>query len=136
VRLLDQMKARARELTRELHALYLACRDPRTPWYARVLAAIVLGYAFSPIDLIPDFIPIFGYLDDLVLLPLGIWTLLRLIPGDVMRECRQRAGDDQARRTPASRVAAAVIVLVWLALLACAAWAAWQRWGSEWLAHG
>jgi uncharacterized membrane protein YkvA (DUF1232 family) len=128
MRLLERMKARARELTRELHALYLACRDPRTPWYARVVAVIVLGYALSPIDLIPDFIPVLGYLDDLVLLPLGIWALLRMIPDDVMSECRERAGDARAQRTTASRVAAAVIALVWLALAAWAAWAAWTAW--------
>ena len=83
-------KRRAAEfVTRELYALYLACKDPRVPWYAKLLAVGVAAYAFSPIDLIPDFIPVLGYLDDLILVPLGIYLVLKLIPDEVMSECRQ-----------------------------------------------
>ena len=90
-RFIQVWKQRARALQREVHAVYLAMRDPRTPWYARLLAGAVVAYAFSPIDLIPDPIPVLGYLDDLLLVPLGIVLVLRLIPAEVMQECRQRA---------------------------------------------
>lgn len=111
-------RQRARSLKTETHAVYLACRDPRTPWYGRVLAACVVGYAFSPIDLIPDFVPILGYLDDLVLIPLGIALLLRIIPSEVMGECRERAAIVMADGKPQNWIAAAVIVAIWLGLAA------------------
>ena len=82
-------KDRAKTLKRETFTLYLACRHPRVPWYAKLLALIVVAYALSPIDLIPDFIPVLGYLDDLVLIPLGLMLVIRLIPADVLAECRQ-----------------------------------------------
>lgn len=88
---LKRLKGWARRLKTELFALYLACRDPRVPWYVRILAICVVGYAFSPIDLIPDPIPILGHLDDLIIVPAGIWLTVKLIPVDVLRECRQRA---------------------------------------------
>ena len=94
-------------------ALYLAYRDPRTPWIARLVAALVIGYALSPLDLIPDFIPVLGYLDDLVLLPLGIALALRLIPPAVLAEARAEARRTDAR-LPVSRGAAAIIVMIWL----------------------
>ena len=109
-------KARARQLQAEVYALYLASRDPRVPWYAKAVAACVVGYALSPIDLIPDFIPVLGYLDDLVLIPLGIALALRMIPAAVMVECRARARAELADGKPVSRVAAAVIVAIWLGL--------------------
>lgn len=108
-------RERARALKTELHALYLAYRDPRTPWYAKLFAAGVLAYAFSPLDLIPDPIPVLGQLDDLVLVPLGIALALRMIPPAVMADCRARAGE-AARARPTSRVAAAVVVGLWLLL--------------------
>ena len=114
--ILVNWKARARRLKTEVYALYLAYRDPRVPWYAKVLAACVIGYAFSPIDLIPDFIPVLGYLDDLVLIPLGIALTLRLIPAEVMVECRERAHAELADGKPVSRAAAAVIVTIWVGL--------------------
>jgi uncharacterized membrane protein YkvA (DUF1232 family) len=113
-------KARARQLQAEVYALYLAYRDPRVPWYAKVLAACVVGYAFSPIDLIPDFIPVLGYLDDLVLIPLGVALALRMTPPEVMVECRERARSELAAGMPVSRAAAAVIVAIWLGLAALA----------------
>jgi uncharacterized membrane protein YkvA (DUF1232 family) len=111
---------------REAFALYLACGDPRTPWGARVLAGVVVAYAFSPIDLIPDFIPILGYLDDLVLVPLGILAVRRLVPAAVMAECRVRA-ETELLAKPVSRRAAVVIVLLWLLAAAWVGWAVW-RW--------
>jgi uncharacterized membrane protein YkvA (DUF1232 family) len=109
----------ARALKRETLALYFAARDPRTPWSAKLLAGFVVAYALSPIDLIPDFIPVLGYLDDLVLLPAGIWLALRFVPPQVLAEARRRA-DEQSDR-PVSRVAAFVIVAIWLACALAAA---------------
>ena len=124
-------KARARALKRDTYALYLACRDPRVPWYAKALAAAVVAYALSPIDLIPDFIPVLGYLDDLLLVPLGLALALRLIPAPVMAECRREAAARLAagsgRRTAgsarrsSSRVAAAGGLAAWLVLRATGA---------------
>ncbi len=118
--LIDNWKQQAKHLKREAYALYLACRDPRVPWYARFLTACVVGYAFSPIDLIPDFIPILGYLDDLILVPLGIAAVLRIIPPVVMQECRSRAEELMKAGKPVSRVAGVVIIVIWLIWLVCA----------------
>lgn len=116
------LRAWARSIKRDLVAVYHAARDPRTPRAARVLAAIVLAYALSPIDLIPDAIPVLGLLDDAILVPLGLLLVIRLIPPDVMAEHRARAGDE---RLPRSRTAAAVIIGLWAASLAVgAAWLA------------
>ena len=93
-------------------------RDPRTPWYAKLCAACVVAYAFSPIDLIPDFIPVLGYLDDVIVVPLGIVLALKLIPADVMAECRARAEANRPASKPRDYVGAAVIVLIWLAAAA------------------
>jgi uncharacterized membrane protein YkvA (DUF1232 family) len=110
-------RKRASHLKAETYALVLAYRDPRTPWYAKVWAALVVGYAFSPVDLIPDFIPVLGYLDDLVLIPLGVALALRMIPPDVMAESRAHAAEVIAGGRPVSRAAAAVIILIWIALV-------------------
>jgi uncharacterized membrane protein YkvA (DUF1232 family) len=118
---LARWKMRARQLQAEVYALYLASRDPRVPWYAKAVAVCVVGYALSPIDLIPDFIPVLGYLDDLVLVPLGIALALRLIPSAVMVECRERARAELANGQPVGRAAAAVIVVLWLGLAALVA---------------
>ena len=104
----------ARRVKVEVYALYLAYRDPRVPWYARVFAACVVGYAFSPIDLIPDPIPVLGLLDDLILVPLGIWLALRMIPAEVMAESRARAEEVMRLGKPVNRVAAAVVVAIWV----------------------
>jgi uncharacterized membrane protein YkvA (DUF1232 family) len=121
---LDGWKARARALKRDTYALYLACRDPRVPWYAKALAAAVVAYALSPIDLIPDFVPVLGYLDDLLLVPLGLALALRLIPAPVMAECRREATArlGAGGRRPYSRVGAVAIVVVWLLLAGLAGW--------------
>ena len=114
---LGEWKRWAGRLKSETHALYLAYRDPRVPWYAKLFAALVVGYAFSPIDLIPDSIPVLGYLDDLILVPLGVALAVRMIPEDVLSEIRQMARDMVERgERPVSRAAAAVIVVLWLAL--------------------
>lgn len=111
---LEDWKNKAVQLKRDVYALYLARSDPRIPWYARVLALCVAGYAFSPIDLIPDFIPVLGYLDDLLLVPLGIWLAVRLIPGDVMQEYREKAAQVDAAGKPRNWTAAALIIVLWL----------------------
>jgi uncharacterized membrane protein YkvA (DUF1232 family) len=119
------LKRWARMLLRDVHAVYLAAFDPRVPWYAKILAAAVAGYALSPIDLIPDFIPILGYADDLIIVPLGIWVAVSLIPQEVMAEYRIKA--DQAER-PRSTVAAVAIVAIWIVALVALSWAAIARW--------
>jgi len=111
---LDSWSARIKELKAETIAMYLACRDHRTPWYAKVVAALVVAYALSPIDLVPDFIPVLGMLDDLVLLPLGLLFVRRLIPPTVMEDCRARAETISQHDKPTSWLAAAVIVAIWL----------------------
>lgn len=115
-RFLDKWKERAQALKIEVYAVYLAYKDPRVPWYARIFAACVVGYAFSPIDLIPDPIPILGYLDDLVLVPLGIALAIRMIPPGVLAECREAAREVMQAGKPVNHVAAAVIIAIWLAL--------------------
>jgi uncharacterized membrane protein YkvA (DUF1232 family) len=123
--ILHKLTRWARTLLRDVHAVYLAAYDPRVPWYAKVLAATVAGYALSPIDLIPDFIPLLGYADDLIIVPLGIWLVVSLIPQEVMAEYRIKA--DQAER-PRSTIAAIVIVAIWIVALAALSWAAIARW--------
>jgi uncharacterized membrane protein YkvA (DUF1232 family) len=115
-----RLKTWARALKRDVHAVYLAARDPRTPWYAKALALAVAGYALSPIDLIPDFIPVVGYLDDVILVPAGIWLVIRLIPADVLAEHRALA--DAASSRPVSRSAAAAIVAIWIVAACALAW--------------
>ena len=118
--MLYKLRAKADALGRETLALWYALRHPRTPLAAKIVAAIVVAYAVSPIDLIPDFIPVLGLLDDLVLLPLGIALCLKLLPADVMAECRERARESVER--PRSYTAAVVIALLWIAALALIGW--------------
>jgi uncharacterized membrane protein YkvA (DUF1232 family) len=110
----------ARALKRDVVALWLAARDPRTPWLAKALAGLVAAYALSPIDLIPDFIPVLGYLDDLILVPAGIWLVVRLIPEDLMHEFRAEAEAREGR--PRSLAAALVMVALWIAAAAGLVW--------------
>jgi uncharacterized membrane protein YkvA (DUF1232 family) len=114
MRLLDSWKRRAKQLKLQTYAIWLAYKDPRVPWYARAFAAYVVGYAFSPVDLIPDPIPVLGYLDDLVLIPLGIALALRMIPPEVMAECRQKAEAAIREGKPTNWKAAAAIVTPWV----------------------
>jgi uncharacterized membrane protein YkvA (DUF1232 family) len=121
--ILSRVKEKARHFKSEIHALYLAYKDPRVPRAAKVFTAAVVGYALSPIDLIPDFIPVLGYLDDLVLLPLGIWLALKMIPPEVLEECRQKARAAppgmQSGHFPVAGLIIAFYVLVAMGGLAC-----------------
>ncbi len=112
--MIEAWKTKARALKRETHALYLASRDPRVPWYARVLAVGLVAYALSPIDLIPDFIPVLGYLDDLVIIPAGIYLLIRLVPKGVMAECREKAALTDGSMGRQAKIGAAAMIIVWL----------------------
>jgi uncharacterized membrane protein YkvA (DUF1232 family) len=134
-RLSERWRQTARHLKREVYALYFAVRDPRVAWYAKALAACVVAYAFSPIDLIPDPIPILGYLDDLVLIPLGVLAVRAVIPAAVLEDCRVMARQLDAK--PRNWVAAGIIMAIWLLLAALAsywllrgisnmAWTAWS----------
>jgi len=114
----ERWKQKARILKKETIAIYLACKDPRVPWYAKLLAACVVGYALSPIDLIPDPIPILGYLDDLVILPLGIAWVIRMIPPGVLQECRQKAETGFSGGKPKNWIAGAIVIAIWIIVLA------------------
>jgi uncharacterized membrane protein YkvA (DUF1232 family) len=122
VALLDVLKDRARSLKRDAVALWLAARDPRVPWPAKALAAAVAAYALSPIDLIPDFVPVLGYLDDLIIVPAGIWLAIKLVPPDLMAEFRAEAA---RRERPMSRAGAVAIVAIWIAAAALLLWLFW-----------
>lgn len=122
--MLDRVKRWARGIVRDVLALWLAARDPRVPWTAKAVAAIVAAYALSPIDLIPDFIPVIGYLDDLVLVPLGILLAVRLVPPELMAEFRAAAAE---RARPVSRAGAVIIVAIWIACIAIISWIAWPK---------
>lgn len=120
-----RLKQRAKHLKSEVVALYFAYRDSRVPWYAKLFIVFVVGYTLSPIDLIPDFIPVLGYLDDLVLVPLGVAMALKMIPGQVMEEARMKASTLTTK--PKNWFAAAVIIAIWtiifgLVLLKVASW--------------
>ena len=114
----DGWKAKARKLKLEVYALYIASKDRRVSWYARVVAVAVVAYAFSPIDLIPDPIPVLGYLDDLVLIPLGIALVIKLIPDEVLRDCREKAALTMKAGKPKNWVAGGIIILIWVSLFA------------------
>lgn len=122
----------ARRFKHEIVALWFCTRHPGTPLLAKVIAAALVAYAFSPIDLVPDFIPVLGYLDDLIILPAGIWLVLKLIPPPVLAQCREEAARWLAKGStaPRSRIGAVIIIALWALLL----WLAW-RWAQTWLAY-
>jgi uncharacterized membrane protein YkvA (DUF1232 family) len=121
---MDRARRWARSVKRDVLALWLAARDPRVPWYAKAVAGAVAAYALSPIDLIPDFVPVLGYLDDLIIVPLGIVLAVRLVPAELMTEFREEA----ARRVkPVSRVGLVFIVAVWLTAALLLAWLLWPH---------
>jgi uncharacterized membrane protein YkvA (DUF1232 family) len=128
--LLAQLKAWAGGIKRDVHALYLAARDPRVPWYAKAMAGCVAAYALSPIDLIPDFVPVLGYLDDVLIVPLGIMLAVQMIPGALMAE--HRASAALAARQPTTKAGAAMIVAIWIAVTAFTVWLAWS-YGVNWV---
>jgi uncharacterized membrane protein YkvA (DUF1232 family) len=117
---MGRLKRWAQRLRAEVYALYLAYKDQRVPWYARAFAAVVVAYAFSPVDLIPDPIPVLGYLDDLVIIPLGIALAIKMVPPQILAECREGARGVKDR--PVGKVAAVVVVAVWIALAALGVW--------------
>jgi uncharacterized membrane protein YkvA (DUF1232 family) len=124
--LLSRMKLWARRLRRDGHAIYLASRDPRVPWYVKFLALAVAGYALSPIDLIPDFVPIIGYLDDLIIVPLGIWFVVSLIPKEIMAEYRAKANEAGLR--PVGRAGMIAIIALWILTALTLGWIGYVRW--------
>ena len=115
--MIERWKSKVKLLKAETYALYLAYRDPRVPWYSKAFIALVVGYAFSPIDLIPDFLPILGHLDDLILVPIGITIALKMIPNEVMEGCRIDAREALENGRPTNWAAAIVIVGIWLLLV-------------------
>jgi len=123
--MLAALKSWAKSITDDAIALFLAARDPRTPWYAKATAACVAAYALSPIDLIPDFIPVLGYIDDLLIVPVGIWIAVRLMPAELMDEFRAAAEKVEAR--PRSRLDALLVVAVWLVAAGLLTWWFWPR---------
>jgi len=112
-----KLKAWARQLKSQIFVLYLACKDSRTPWFAKLFAVCVVAYAFSPIDLIPDFIPVLGYLDDVILVPLGVIISLRMIPETVIAECKIKAEELMSKEKPKNWVVGILIVCVWILAL-------------------
>lgn len=114
VKWIDKVKAMAREIKRNVFVLYLAYKDPRVSWYAKLVAVGVVAYAFSPIDLIPDFIPVLGYLDDLIIVPLGITIALKLIPQEVIRDCRDKAEEIRKKGKPTNWITGGLFILVWI----------------------
>ncbi len=120
--MIAKLKSRALTLKRDAYAMTLAVRDPRVPWTAKVIMGLVLAYAFSPIDLIPDFIPVVGYLDDLIIVPLGIGLVLKLIPAEVMADSRRQADDLLRQGETFSRAGAVMIIVIWLMVLAVVIW--------------
>lgn len=115
--LIKNLKQKASRLKKEIYSLYLAYRHPDTPWYAKVFAGMVLAYALSPIDLIPDFIPVLGYLDDLLLIPLGITIAIKMIPPNILDECRKQAKEEIDMGLSVKLIPVVIIVLIWLAVI-------------------
>jgi uncharacterized membrane protein YkvA (DUF1232 family) len=120
----ERLKLWARSIRRDVHAIYLASGDPRVPWYAKVFAISIAAYALSPIDLVPDFIPVLGYVDEVIILPLAIMLVIRLIPPDIMDECRAAASI--AIDKPTSKAGAALVIAIWVLLTATAAWVTYR----------
>ena len=119
---MNRLKQWARLIKRDVHALYFAARDPRVPWYAKALALVVAGYALSPIDLIPDFIPVLGLVDDALLIPAGVWLFLKMVPREVFEE--HRATAEAAARRPKSGAGVLIVLAIW----AAAAMLVWRLW--------
>ena len=110
-------KQKAAQLKKQSLALYFAWRDPRTPWYAKGWMIVVLAYAFSPIDLIPDFIPVLGYLDDLIIVPLGVYLAIRMVPAGVMQECQAKAEESLGQDVPQFKWMGVIVVAIWVVVI-------------------
>lgn len=117
-----ELRGFIRNAKKELYALYFAFNDPRLPWYVRAFLALVVAYAFSPIDLIPDFIPVIGYLDDAILVPFGIWLALKMIPFSIMEECREKAANSMEAQGYKSRTGGIIIVAIWIIAFILVGW--------------
>jgi len=120
--LISKLKQHAVTLKREVYALFIASRDPRVPWYAKVFMGLILAYALSPIDLIPDFIPVFGYLDDLIIVPLGITLALKMVPAQVMSDARKQVEESPQQGKPIIRAGAIIIIVIWVIIFAAVIW--------------
>jgi uncharacterized membrane protein YkvA (DUF1232 family) len=120
--MIDAWKIRVRVLKKEAYALYIAARDPRVPWYAKLLIGLVLAYTFSPIDLIPDFVPVLGYLDDLLIVPLGIALALKMTPADVMDDARRQAEELIRQGKPVNRAGAILVIAIWATIIVLIGW--------------
>ncbi|MFN7037762.1 MAG: YkvA family protein [Bellilinea sp.] len=120
--MIERLKSRARLLKRDAYALYIAAHDSRVPWYARVFLGLVVAHTFSPIDLIPDFVPVLGYMDDLIITPLGIVLALRMIPQEVMADARGKAEELIKQGKPVSRTGAVMVIALWLVILLALVW--------------
>jgi uncharacterized membrane protein YkvA (DUF1232 family) len=126
--MIERARGWAKRIKTDTVALYLAARDPRTPWGARIVAGLVVAYALSPLDLIPDFVPILGYLDDLLLVPLGILLALRLIPDPVLTDSRNRSREALGDGKPTSRAGLAIVLAIWLLTAGLCVWIVfWRR---------
>lgn len=120
--MIAKLKRRSHALKGETLAILIAARDPRLPWYVKAFLGLLLAYSFSPIDLIPDFVPVLGYLDDLILVPLGVYLALRMIPTEIMADSRRLAGEQLRQGKPISRLGAGMVIAIWLVVLATLAW--------------
>ncbi len=127
---LSLWKKKAGELEIQTYALYFASRDPRVPWYAKGWVVLIVAYAFSPIDLIPDFIPILGYLDDFIIIPLGVALALKMIPPQVMQECKLKAAEHLNDAKPQYRIMIVVVGLIWMLAIGLAAAALIRAFGK------
>ncbi|OZB98817.1 YkvA family protein [Paenibacillus sp. XY044] len=116
--MMEQLKSWARQLKRQVFVLYFAYRDKRSPWYAKLFSMCVVAYAFSPIDLIPDFIPVIGYADDLILIPLGVLAAIKMMPEEVIEDSKKKADIRMKQGKPANWVAGGIIIILWTAVIA------------------
>ncbi|WP_255294758.1 MULTISPECIES: YkvA family protein [unclassified Bacillus (in: firmicutes)] len=112
--IIQKLKKWAKKLKKQLLILYFAYRDERVPWYAKLFTMLVVAYAFSPIDLIPDFIPILGYLDDVILVPLGVSLALKLIPKEVLEDCKRKVEEKQTTGKPKNWITGAIFIVIWI----------------------
>ncbi|WP_435925631.1 YkvA family protein [Paenibacillus sp. DYY-L-2] len=114
---LEKLKKKAREIKQNVFILYLAYKHPQLPWYAKLVSVLVVAYAFSPVDLIPDFIPVLGYLDDIIIVPLGITLALKMIPRSIIEECREQAEEIRKNGKPKNWIMGALFILIWVIVL-------------------
>lgn len=114
---LEKLKKKAREIKQNVFVLYLAYKHPQLPWYAKLVSVLVVAYAFSPVDLIPDFIPVLGYLDDIIIVPLGITLALKMIPRSIIEECREQAEEIRKNGKPKNWIMGALFILIWVIVL-------------------